>query len=292
MIPLFTMYRSLPLTQHSQVILIDDHPSMYMHRQDLRMTCEALATIVKPVDRDGIDVRFASRPSERDGHTIKNATNMLTVFNENFDTNNTGHHSLMADAISCILQGIHDKSRPVQGERSSTRRSTVNHRQITRRSLASLAVSSIGLGPSLTFGPLYPVSSASSSSRPSGTTVYILTDGVWGREEQQPDDATLGVAKHIQDFILKQQEWGFARNSVVIQLINVGNDPVGTQRMVYLDDHLWSDYSPAHAGGGGMRNARWDIVDTKLFTAPLWSILVGAIDKAEDERPPSADRDG
>ncbi|KLU90846.1 serine/threonine protein kinase [Magnaporthiopsis poae ATCC 64411] len=275
-----------------QVILIDDQPSMYLLKQNLRKTCEALATIVKPVDRDGIDVRFASRPSEKDRHTVKNATSMLDVFDANFDTNNTRHHSSMADAISCILQGIYDKSRLVQGETSSTKRLALSHRQSTRRSLASRAAGGIGLGPSLLFGPLYPVSSASSSSQPSGTTVYVLTDGVWGREEQRPDDVTLGVAKHIQEFILKQQERGFARNSVVIQLINVGNDEVGTQRMEYLDDHLWSDYSPAHVGSGGIKNARWDIVDTKSFEAPLWSILVGAIDKAVDERPLSAGRDG
>ncbi|KAL8364866.1 hypothetical protein RB595_003917 [Gaeumannomyces hyphopodioides] len=274
-----------------QVILIDDHPSMYMLKQDLRNTCEALAAIVKEVDPNGIEVRFASRPSERD-IKVKNATGMLSVFDKHFDTRNTGRHSLMAEAVRCILRDVGEASAPAQIDKGWTSQSTMNRRQSTRKSLTFRAATSIGLGTSPIFGPSSPVSSASTSSRPSGTTIYVVTDGVWGREECQPDDMTLGVAKHIQEFILGQQELGLARNSVVIQLINVGNDAVGTKRMVHLDDHLWSDYPQAHPGGGDMRGARWDIVDTKLSTAPLWSIFVGAIDKAEDERPSSAEMDG
>lgn len=267
-----------------QVILIDDHPSMYMLKQELRNTCEALAAIVKEVDPNGIEVRFASRPSESD-IKVKNATSMLSVFDKNFDTRNTGRHSLMAEAISRILQ---DLSVPPLMERAWGRHPTMGQRQNTRRSLVSRAATSIGLAPNPIFQPSSPVLSA---SRPSGTTIYVLTDGVWGREERQQHDITLGVAKHIQEFILRQQESDQARNSVVIQLINVGNDEVGTERMVHLDDRLWSDYPQLNAAAGNMRNTQWDIVDTKPSTAPLWSILVGAIDKAEDERPSSGEMD-
>ncbi|KAL8398463.1 hypothetical protein RB596_005838 [Gaeumannomyces avenae] len=266
-----------------QVILIDDHPSMLMHRQELRNTCEALAAIVKEVDSDGIEVRFASRPSDGD-IKVKSATSMLAVFNKHFDAGNTGRHSMMAEAMSCILQD--EASSTAQRERSRTMQSALNRRQSTRRSFASRAATSIGLVPNPRFGPPSPISSASSPSQSSGTTIYVLADRVWGVEEPQPDDRTLGVAEHIRRFIRRQQELGLARNRVVIQLVNVGNDAVGTQRLEDLDDRLWSD-SPdpqAGSGGGDARYMRWDIVDTKPSTAPLWSILVGAIDKGEDER--------
>ncbi|KAL8282842.1 hypothetical protein RB597_010200 [Gaeumannomyces tritici] len=273
-----------------QVILIDDHPSMIMLKNELRKTCEALAAIVKGVDSDGIEVRFASRPSE--GYVnVKSATDMLDVFDKHFGAGNTGSHSMMAKAMLCILQD--EASSTAQRERSRTMQSTLNRRQSTRRSFASRAATSIGLAPSPRFGPPSPVSSASSPSQSSGTTIYVLTDGVWGVEEPQPDDRTLGVAEHIRDFIRRQQDLGLARNRVVIQLVNVGNDAVGTQRLEDLDDRLWSNspHPQADAGDGDARYMRWDIVDTKPSTAPLWSILVGAIDKGEDERQSPAGMD-
>ena len=50
------------LRDREQVFVIDDSETMWKHRNEVRETAEALMYIVKATDRDGIELRFASRP--------------------------------------------------------------------------------------------------------------------------------------------------------------------------------------------------------------------------------------
>lgn len=65
---------------------------------------------------------------------------------------------------------------------------------------------------------------------PKPLSLYILTDGVWeGKSDPR---------KPIQKLVQTLVGWRMDKAQVGIQFINFGNDPVGLQRLQYLDFEL------------------------------------------------------
>ncbi|KAL8387972.1 hypothetical protein RB595_009540 [Gaeumannomyces hyphopodioides] len=260
------------LDGRDQIFLIDDHSDMSEHAGQLKRTLEAIVKVVKHVDRDGLEVRFASAPTKK--HTISVATQVSWLLKMNGPGRDpTMGPEAMAKAVGAILDDVLAKNAPPPPPR---------HHHV------------------------FSWSSYGAAARPPpGTNIYIMTSGVWGRPEGVSGDATLGVARAIRAFIRAQQEAERPSTNTVIQMVSFGRKQVGLDRLRRLDDDLWGgahgDEDNSDGGGHGYYDdenyrgdgdegeeksgACWDIVDTKAHTACMWSILLGAMDKQEDARP-------
>ncbi|KAI6352789.1 hypothetical protein MCOR25_009283 [Pyricularia grisea] len=110
----------------------------------------------------------------------------------------------------------------------------------------------------------------SSTSRRVRTSILVLTDGIWG--DRNRDRGLCDVDERIRDFVDGLPEISKACKFVyaAIQFISFGKSDVGQERLSFLKDQL---------------GLRVDMVDTKSHEDPLWSILVGAFDRAGDAEP-------
>ncbi|EJT82372.1 serine/threonine protein kinase [Gaeumannomyces tritici R3-111a-1] len=249
------------LDGRDQIFLIDDHSTMLAHAGQLKRTLEAIAKVVKSVDRDGMELRFASDPLAR--HTVYRAADLAGLLERAAppsSSSSSSSSSSMAAAMHATLTAVLDKN---AGATPARRRHHHHHHH----------------------SPLEWLTSSYAPARPTGTNIYVMTSGVWGHRERRDSDVTLGVARVIRGFIRNQQRSGRLDTHTVIQMVSFGHDEVGLERLRRLDDDLWSAEEGA-AGGGP--HAHWDIVDTKAHTECMWSILLGAMDKQEDDRPSDA----
>lgn len=250
----------------SKIFLIDDYSTMIPHAAQLRRTLEAIVKIVKSVDRDGMELRFASAPMAR--HTVRNAADLAGLLHSARagGVASSSSSSSMAAAMRAILNSVLDKN----ATPASVPRHHLHHHHYFH----------------------WP--SAAAAAQPTGTNIYVMTSGVWSQPDRREYDVTLGVARVIQDFIRSQRSSGRLDTHTVIQMVSFGHDPVGLERLRCLDDDLWSTPETGHdddhgGGGGGDKGTHyWDIVDTKAHTECMWSILLGAMDKQEDDRPAHA----
>lgn len=63
-------------------------------------------------------------------------------------------------------------------------------------------------------------------------TLFVFTDGLWGNGT----GSIVGVEKEIERLIANVKMRHLSRTSVTIQFIRFGNDPLGVERLKYLDD--------------------------------------------------------
>ncbi|KAL8369796.1 hypothetical protein RB595_000234 [Gaeumannomyces hyphopodioides] len=243
------------LDGRDQIFLIDDYSTMIPHAGQLKRTLEAIAKVVKSVDKDGMELRFTSNPLAC--HTVHHAADLAGLL-QGARGASPSSSSSMAAAVRAILAAVLDKNA------GPPRHHHQHHHH----------------NP---FGWLHPHASA----QPTGTNIYVMTSGVWGQRERREYDVTLGVARVIQDFIRSQQRDGRLETHTVIQMVSFGHDKVGLERLRRLDDDLWSTHEVT-GDRGAHPHMHWDIVDTKAHTECVWSILLGAMDKQEDDRPSDA----
>ncbi|KAG8164294.1 hypothetical protein KVR01_006212 [Diaporthe batatas] len=100
-----------------------------------------------------------------------------------------------------------------------------------------------------------------------GTSVYILTDAIWeGGTRKQ-----CGVEDPIKDLVRKMQKLCKTRTTVALQFIQFGDDPLGKQRLQYLDDTLGKILD-------------FDIVDHRHHERDgVWHMLLGSISRGVDQ---------
>ncbi|KAK7413751.1 hypothetical protein QQX98_007394 [Neonectria punicea] len=96
--------------------------------------------------------------------------------------------------------------------------------------------------------------------------VLIFTDGVWQpRTQSRGGNAENSIANIVSH--MKTQQMG--RTNFAIQFVRFGEDPLGTSRLRFLDNE-----ARIHIG--------MDIVDHKSYRDSVWSILIGAVNDAND----------
>ncbi|KAM0324572.1 hypothetical protein ACHAQA_007957 [Verticillium albo-atrum] len=98
-----------------------------------------------------------------------------------------------------------------------------------------------------------------SSRRP--LSIYFLTDGIWDPESNSP---ACNAEHPIETLKKRVGARNNFRTAVSIQLIRFGSDPLGKQRLQFLDDNP--------------KAGTWDIVDHKAWDDDIWKVLIGALD--------------
>ncbi|KAJ9603081.1 hypothetical protein H2200_012376 [Cladophialophora chaetospira] len=104
-----------------------------------------------------------------------------------------------------------------------------------------------------------------STTRP--ISLYIFTDGKWQPGNHQLAEVGSAI-KRLVDFL---EVNGFQQRMAGIQFIQFGNDPVGTERLQWLDEVLPSD-----------RGLARDICDTTPANGNVWKMLLGSINSYWD----------
>jgi hypothetical protein len=110
-------------------------------------------------------------------------------------------------------------------------------------------------------------------------SLYIFTDGKWQPGDTPPEndavasqrlvdyDKTLqDVAKAIKRLVEYLERQGHPEKMAGIQFIQFGNDPIGTERLHWLDEDLKRDWGLAR-----------DICDTTPSNDNVWKMLLGSI---------------
>ena len=101
-------------------------------------------------------------------------------------------------------------------------------------------------------------------------SLYVLTDGVW-----QPGNGQLNmVASSIKRMVTRLESLGAMSKMVGIQFIRFGNDPIGIQRLRWLDSQLKKDWLLAR-----------DICDTTSSSGNVWKMMLGSINDYWDDDP-------
>ncbi|OCT53406.1 hypothetical protein CLCR_09508 [Cladophialophora carrionii] len=99
-------------------------------------------------------------------------------------------------------------------------------------------------------------------------SLYIFTDGKWQPGARQLEEVANAI-KGLIDFLQKK---GYPKTTAGIQLIRFGNDPVGMERLRWLDEDLPKEHG-----------LTWDICDTTPANDNVWKMLLGSINGYWDD---------
>ncbi|KAM0277784.1 hypothetical protein ACHAQH_005577 [Verticillium albo-atrum] len=108
-------------------------------------------------------------------------------------------------------------------------------------------------------------------------SIFVMTDGKWTGPSSNQQSPTCGVENSVNFLKRTMKEHGLTRTDVTVQFIRFGNDKEAIKRLDLLDGDA--------VGIDGKE--RFDIVDHKASTDPVWSILIGALDVNNDMVPNS-----
>lgn len=113
-------------------------------------------------------------------------------------------------------------------------------------------------------------------SRQKGTSIFILTNGVWKRKAVGlPTDSIdlCGVDDPIKNMARVLQSPNMYRCHVALQFIRFGDDELGRRRLRYLYDDRVKQCS-----------LQYDIVDTRDCDDDVYTMLIGPLDTDNDAR--------
>ncbi|KAF5549962.1 serine threonine kinase [Fusarium napiforme] len=99
------------------------------------------------------------------------------------------------------------------------------------------------------------------------TSIYIYTDGVWEPGED-------GTKHSISRAIRFLDRHGYNSSALMFQFIRFGNDPIGTERLDYLDNQCKQQTA----------TDLYDIVDAKHCDEHVPDIVIGSISRWHDEK--------
>lgn len=227
---------------------------MLGHWPDVKQTVEALVYIVKNVDPDGVELRFTSKPAV--SHKSKDTTHLLEKISSN--SPRVDSQCMMESALSILVDSVVPSP-------SSLNRSTGSLRSLGRN-----------------------LFSKSGSGTKTGISMYILTNAIWtgsghsNAARANGGKAALdlcGVDKVIQTLVDRLRSSKHNRSYVTIQFIRFGHDPVGKQRLRYLDNDI-------------EEAIEWDIVDRRYFKRAVRPMLIGAISSQEDYQSDDSEDEG
>lgn len=189
------------LADRDQVFLIDDSVSMAPFAKSVSDTVAGLASVVKSVDPDGMELRFTSKP--RTPYKGKHVTDLLEII--------ASHKPLKSDCLmETALNVLMDSLVPSQ-ERGLSLRHMVN-RATRNSSKAGINVYILTNG----------VWSGGGSS---------------GAAAQEPP-AMFGVDESVKTVVQRLQKAGKNRSYLSLQFIRFGCDAAGKARLRYLDDKM------------------------------------------------------
>ncbi|KAH8651054.1 hypothetical protein BX600DRAFT_501867 [Xylariales sp. PMI_506] len=199
--------RDIPdiLKQRDQVFLVDNSVGMIGHWEDVKNTILVLGSIVAPVDPDGVELRFTSKPTERTQK--KNINELILEFNKNVPS--AENQCMMGRALSILIDDLVPPSsdKPIG--------------------------SSLRLRDRLKF----------SKAKKTGISIYILTDAVWGgydlREHQEEEFVSLGgVDDIVKTLIRRLQKRGENSKQITIQFIRFGHNKISKRRLRHMDNNI------------------------------------------------------
>jgi hypothetical protein len=172
--------------------------------QQVRRVFEALAYVVKRTDPDGIDLYLAN---SRTRHNSKDRKKLLAVIEKMTPKDNSGRCDMKMALHDVLSKYAADLQKPAGKSRA-----------MSRLSLSS------------------PIAS---SRKKQGLSVYVFTDGVF----QEGPPPVCGIQEPIALIVDKLTKNDLLDAEVGIQFIRFGNDPIGEERLEFLDSKLKDVYN-------------------------------------------------
>lgn len=194
--------RSSPLTDFTQVFLIDNSKSMQQHKEAVIDTFINLAHILEKADDDGLDV-FCTSDWERKQHG-RRAGGLAAFVESQFPKGDDPcfiENSLLA-LTTKIIQNLPSKE--------------------TKKSQNFMS----------RFGK---------KSKGRETSIYVMTNGVWN-SSPAARSGVCGADNPIRQLIRELQDRNLHRSRVSFQFLRFGNDPTGIRRLTSLDDDLGKEF--------------------------------------------------